>query len=1103
MASDVTEWLKSLGLENYSKIFCENEIDLTAARELTDSDLREIDLPMGPRKKLLLAIEQLRDAQANATELSNEVTALPRSAERRQLTVVFCDLVGSTSLASRLDLEEMRDVLIRYHDTVAGTIVRYDGYVANYLGDGIIAYFGWPRATEDQTEQALRAGLSAVVNVSQIPAPDGKRLATRVGIATGQVVVGDLEGQTARQLGAISGETPNLASRLQSEANFGEVVIDSATHALVTGKFKFTDLAPKSLKGIAEPVIAYRVEAEMRAESRFEAQPAHDLTPFVGRRSELSLLEERWAVAAAGEGQVVMLSGEPGIGKSRLSRQLLERIAEQPHFRLRYQCSPQHRNSAFYPIIRQLEHAARIDAADRTVQRFDKLEAMLREGGSDVSQSAPLIAEMMALPIDRYATQALSPQRQKELLFDALADQLLGLASSKPVLILVEDAHWIDPSSLEAFGAIATRVEELPVLLLITARPEFDPPWAIGGHISRLSLARLSKRHCGDFVRSIIGQNDLDRKIIDKIVARTDGIPLFIEEFARVLNDNEATDNLEIPATLQALISSRLDQVSPTARAIAQVGSILGREFTFEIVQAIGDQSADDIEAAIDELGTAGLVTHRGPVRKSKIVFKHALIEEAAYNSQLNSIRRERHRQAAEYYEERAIDGGGAEPEVIAHHFTRGGEPIQALPHLFAAAKRANSNCAYHEGIAHLQSGLDIIRADGTQNIEQRWHLPFLTSLGNEIMALRGYADRQAGEIFREALQICPENVNTDVRFSILWNLWLYNQMSANLPEARRMIETMAPLARNDSPDVQRLQFSHAGWTTAFSNGDLNSAKSHLAVGLSLYSAEEHHSCTFVYGGHDPGVCAQCHCAFVQSLSGNVDAGDRCGEMALTLAEKLGHENSLTIAYAFGSLGRYFVRDAAGARDLSEKAIALAKKYGPMHFEVLANCVNAWAGEFLNEKSDSVELLREGIERSMSSGAVMRTPFYALMLAEVLCRRGIYDKAAETISTAFTIMKRYQASVLLADAFRIRGEIESQLGLNTEAAISFGNAIDRARQQGARLLELRSAVCQVRAQTTEQQFNPSEVLLPILQKMNATIEIADITAAHSILARDS
>lgn len=1098
----MSEWLDSLGLGRYASLFAENEIDLEAARHLTAEDLRELGLPMGPRKKLLHAIEALSAAAAIDQSAPRKTDAPSESAERRQVTVMFCDLVGSTKLSVELDPEEMRALLTRYHDAVTRTVIRYEGHVANYLGDGALVYFGWPRAREAQTAEALRAALATIDAVAGLSAPGARRLSARIGVATGEVVVGDLQGAIARQTGAISGEVPNLAARLQAEAGAGEVFIDARTRTMVGGEFELSSLGRRRLKGIADPVDVFRVRREAASDSRFAAQHAGIFSPLVGRRNELGLLEERWATAKEGEGQVVILSGEPGIGKSRLARELLERVAGDQHFRLRYQCSSQHVNSAFYPIIRHLERATTIEPGDSPKRKLDKLEATLLENVADISDAAPVLADLLGLPVERYPERTASPLRQKEMIFDALIGQLVGLCRVKPVLMIVEDAHWIDPTSLEAFGAVATRAQDLPLLLLVTSRPEAEPPWTIGGHISKLSLARLPRAQSMDLARSMIGDGRVDDDLIDQIVARTDGIPLFVEELARTLSERSGGGSgSEIPATLQALLSSRLDQVSPPARMVAQIGSILGREFGANVVRSVGRLSRVEADAALAELVAAGLLIQRSPLTSGVFAFRHALIEEAAYSAQLLALRRERHRLVAEWCEARASAGADVEPEVIAHHFLRADETHRALPHLYAAAKRASGACAFPEAIAHLRAGLDVIEETQARDVKERWRLPFLSGLGTAIMAVRGFADREAGALFQKALEICPADADADTRFPILWNLWLLNQTSANLPEAGRMIATMTPMVGDDAPDLQRLQLSHAGWTTAFSNGDFATAASHLEVGLSIYRAEAHHQSAFHYGGHDPGVCGRCHCGFVQTLTGNLDAGHRCSVEALALADRLAHENSRTIAYAFGALGRFFIRDAASARDLSIEALRLAEQFGPRHFEVLARCVLAWSEEILGERDDGVEQLQAGLDQSQEIGAVMRTPLYALMLGELLNRRGAASQAKATIETALATMKRYHARALAAEAHRLRGEAEIALGEPAAAGASFRKSVDLARRQGARLLELRAQASLVRSGLGQKGTEGAEALSALLGVIEAGRDAPDVVEAKGLLAR--
>jgi class 3 adenylate cyclase len=678
---EVSRWLAEQGLGHYAHAFAENGIASDVLRELTDADLKELGFNLGDRKRLLKAIaaldpkakqDQVETAQPTAT------AAVPREAERRQLTVLFCDLVGSTALSGHLDAETMREVITRYQNTVAGEITRFEGHVAKFMGDGVLAYFGWPRAHEDDAERAVRSGLALVQAVGGLEAA-GRPLAARIGIATGLVVVGDLVGDGAAQEEAVVGETPNLAARLQALAQPGAVVISQATRRLVGGLFELTDLGAQRLKGFAEPLAAWQVEGEGRAEGRFEALHGEWLTRLVGREHELGILLERWSWAKDGDGQVALLSGEPGIGKSRLTRSLIERLADESHTRLRYYCSPYHTNSALYPVTEQLERAAGLRVEDAAETRLDKLEAVLAEATENPAEVTPLIAALLSIPAGpRYPPVNLAPEAQKLRTFETLLGQVIGLAGRWPLLMVLEDAHWVDPTTSELFGLIIDRIQRLPVLLLITFRPEFTPPWTGYAHVTSLTLSRLGQRQGAEMVERLTGGKPLPARVL--IQLKTDGVPLFVEELTKTVLESgllaDAGDHYElssplpplaIPATLHDSLMARLDRLVPV-KEVPQIGAVIGREFSHELLAAVAHRPESELNAALDKLVAAELVFRRGTAPEATYSFKHALVQDAAYQSLLKSKRQQLHARIAQALEERPTDTGEVEPEVLARH---------------------------------------------------------------------------------------------------------------------------------------------------------------------------------------------------------------------------------------------------------------------------------------------------------------------------------------------------------------------------------------------------------------------------------------------------
>jgi class 3 adenylate cyclase len=614
VTQQIADWLNKLGMSEYTQRFAENDIDSTILCDLTDQDLEKIGVAsLGHRRKLLHAIADLKDAKKSepGVAVAAAAPAAPHpqdAAERRQVTVMFSDLVGSTALSARMDPEDLREVISAYQKCVAEAVKRFGGFVAKYMGDGVLVYFGYPQAHEHDAERAVRAGLELIATVAELKTPTP--LQTRVGIATGLVVVGDLIGSGEAQERGIVGETPNLAARLQGIAEPNMVLIAEDTRRLLGNLFELQDLGARDLKGIAGSVRAWAALRASSAEGRFEAMHTTGLTALVGREEELELLLRRWSKAKTGEGQVVLLSGEAGIGKSRLTVALLERLASEAHTRLRYFCSPQHTDSAFYPIIGQIERAAGLAHEDTPQTRLDKLDAMLVQTSTS-KQDAALFAEMLSLPNDgRFPALDLAPEQRRQKTLEALTSQLAELARRQPVLMIFEDAHWTDPTSLEAFGRTVDRIKALPVLLIVTFRPDFNAPWAGQSHVTSLALNRLGEREAAAIIAQLVGNKELPADVSAEIVERTDGIPLFVEEMTKAVLEAESEGEarrtvaavpspaLAVPASLHASLMARLDRLGP-AKEVAQIGSAIGREFSHALLAAVVRKPEAELGSAL------------------------------------------------------------------------------------------------------------------------------------------------------------------------------------------------------------------------------------------------------------------------------------------------------------------------------------------------------------------------------------------------------------------------------------------------------------------------------------------------------------------------
>ena len=680
---DVGAWLRGLGLGQYESAFRESEIEADILPELTETDLEKLGLPLGPRKRILKAIASLDGADAAPSTSGLARPAVEDAAERRQLTVMFCDLAGSTALSARLDPEDTRQVIRSYQDACSGVVARYDGFIAKFMGDGILAYFGFPHAHEDDAERAVRAGMEIASVVSALQTRANEKLQVRIGIATGLVVVGDLVGHGAAQEQAVVGDTPNLAARLQALAEPDSVVVAGATRRLLHDRFRLRDLGRHLVKGLAEPVEAWAVEGAASNESRFETGHAARLTGFVGREAESALLSDRQQRAWQGKGQIVLISGEAGIGKSRFSAWLAEQVAEEPHTRLRHQCSPFHRDSTLYPFVQQLERAAKIAPDESPERKLDKLEAVLQRAGTRMPEIAPLIASLLSIPTgNRYPPLGLSPAQQRRQTLSALLDQMEGLARQKPVLMLFEDAHWADATSIELLNLAIERIRHLPVLLLITFRPEFEAPWKGLSDVTAVALGRLDHGQAEIMAARVAGGRKLPAEVMAQIVAKTDGVPLFVEELTKhvlesglLIEDGDGyrlggpLPPLAIPSTLQDSLMARLDRLG-LVKEIAQIGAAIGREFSYALLNAVVGRDEASLRSALAQLEDAELLFRTGALSDARYSFKHALVQDTAYESLLKKPATGIAPVAsATTLEARFPAQAEAEPEVLAHHF--------------------------------------------------------------------------------------------------------------------------------------------------------------------------------------------------------------------------------------------------------------------------------------------------------------------------------------------------------------------------------------------------------------------------------------------------
>ena len=1036
-----------------------------------------------------------------------------REAERRQLTVLFCDLVGSTELAARLDPEDLGRVIRTYQDCCAGGIRRWGGDIAKYMGDGVLAYFGWPIAHEDQAERAVRAGLELTAGVAKLDTPAGCTLVARIGIATGLVMVGELIGEGPSQEQTVVGETPNLAARLQTLAAPGSVVISQATRRLVGGLFELDDLGPQTLRGFAEPVAAWRVEGEGRAEGRFEALHGEHLTPLVGREHELGILLERWAWAKDGDGQVVLLSGEPGIGKSRVIRTLLERLGDEPYTPLSHYCSPHHVNTALYPVIGLLERAARLERDAPADEQLARLEAVLARAGDRLDEVVPLLAALLGVPTGaRYPALTLTPKVQKQRTLQVLVDQIAGLAAQQPVLALYEDVHWIDPSTLELLGLVIESIRQLPVLVLITFRPEFRPPWTTQTHVTTLVMSRLGRRQGADLVGRVTDK-PLPADVVEQIVVRTDGVPLFVEELTKTVLElgllTDAGDHYElsgplpplaIPATLHDSLIARLDRLGPV-KEVAQIGAVIGREFSHEQLTAVSPLAADKLGEALDQLVRSELAFRRGAPPKASYAFKHALIQDAAYQSLLKSKRQQLHARIAQALEERLTDAGETGPEVLARHLTEAGLAERAIPYWRRAGELAAARSADVEAIAHLSKGLELIATlpDFPEHLNEE--LALLLAIGGPLMANKGPAAQEVERTYSRASALCEQMGRSAELFPALRGLWSCYFVRGEYQRAYDLATQLVTLA-DEQEETRRALARRALGATLFFLGRFADAATAVNEGIAFDDA--------VAAWEDPahlllyteraGVACRLYSAWALWYLGFPDGALQKVEAGLALAQRLAHASGLAFALIWAADVHIVRREFDVAHGRAEAAVEIARKHRMSAWFGHATVCRGVALVGLGQQAEGIAQIQTGLAAWHETGARSLDTQWLGFLAEAHLQAGKFDDALSTLDRATETAAATGECHYQAELHRLRGVVLAETGESAEAASWFQRAIDTARGQEAKSLELRAATSLARLWRDQgKRAQARDLLAPVYGWFTEGLDTADLRDAKALL----
>jgi class 3 adenylate cyclase/tetratricopeptide (TPR) repeat protein len=1063
MADDIRKWLDEQDLGKYADTFVDNGIDLDVVADLDEGDLEKLGLNMGDRKRLLRAIARLADGEppTDGTEIGSEVASV-QAAERRPLTVLFCDLVGSTALSRQLDPEDLREIMQQYQDAVAGAVTRYGGHVAKYLGDGVLAYFGWPQAFEDQAERAVLAGLDAVDAVNNLRARDERALEARVGIATGQVVVGDLVGESGRDAQAVTGETPNLAARLQGIADAGTVVIGENTRLLVEHRFTLENLGGHSLKGFDDAVVAWAVVGEAEAESRFEAAHTAALTRLVGRDAELDLLTNSWRLAQSGQGRVALVSGEAGIGKSRLVQGLIDWLSGSDHERIRMQCSPYHVNSAFYPVIQYLERTAGFLSEDSGTTKLDKLEAFCSQRDGESAEVVPLLANLLSLPYeDRYGVLEYSAQQIKQHQLQALMTYVVQLAETKPVLFLLEDAHWIDPTSLELLELVARHLDQARVFLVITHRPEWQAEFEPRDRITALRLHRLDKAVGADIVRTIAGPNVSDDAVA-RIVERTDGIPLFIEELTKSLIEGGLEiSEADIPVTLQASLLARIDRLGTEAREIAQVGAVIGREFEYGLLAEVAARESGSLDAALTRLTRSELVFAEGEPPDATYTFKHALIQDAAYDSLLRTHRRSLHGNIADTLVRKFPLVAASQPEIVAQHYGLGEQPKQAAAYWSKAAQIASERSANVEALAHSKKGLAQLALVPESDERDLLELDLNLTLGPALMNLTSYSAPEVQQTYMRARELCERVGDPHQIFPMQFGLWVVQQMPGKYEIAAEVAHDLLDLAERQSDKGYLLQAHHANWTTLAAQSRLQQCFDHARKGVELYDPDQHHLHAYRFAGHDPGVCAWDHLAMMAWLLGYPDQAVENSREARQLANALQNPSSQVLSLVFSTWTHQYRQEPEQVLTFAAEAVEICEAHNFLpNAKAAAQILHGWARTMMaTGDGNSAEVARR-IEDWQETGSDLgRLSYFQAVHAEAVHAEGELDQALALVEEALANADGAGRERLLAAILGLKGDFLLKRGGEgvADAEQCLFEALEISRQIAARSPELRAA----------------------------------------------
>lgn len=1059
------------------------------------------------------------------TALSLASGSVRPTAERRQLTVLFCDVVGSTRLAEQLDPEELRDVIRTYQQLCAEVVAAFDGYIAQYLGDGLLVYFGHPVAHEDDAIQAVRAGLRIVgaVQTSPLLKQAARPLRVRVGIHTGLVVVGEMGGGGRHEQLAL-GETPNIAARLQNLARPDTVVISGATARLVEGLCEWRDLGERPLRGLSKPIAVYQVIRESGVWDRFRVAVRRGLSPMVGRQETLAALLDSWHTAKNGSGQVVLLTGEPGIGKSRLVQELKERIPAEGGAELEFRCSDRFRHSAFYPQIEYFQRQVQAWQEERAADKLSRLETMLADHPFDSQEVIPLLAALLSIPLDeRYTAWQGSPQRQKQRTQQAIVAELLRQAAQHPLLVVWEDIQWADPSTLDLLQVLIDRVPSARILVVLTFRSDFVPAWAMRPHMKQLSLSRLERQQAAQLIAELAGDQSLPHDIVQQVLDKTDGIPLFIEELTKMVLETESSSaasplpNLAIPTTLRDLLMARLDRLGP-AKEVAQLGAALGRAFPHEVIRAVWSLDDQALQHGLEQLAATEIISQRGEPPHPRWVFKHALIQDAAYKSLLKSQRLQLHEHIARVLEKRFPETAETQPELIAHHYTQAGLRGEALGYWKRAGQRAFERSAHVEALEHLGQGLALLKAlpEGTERAEQE--LDFHTTRGPGLIATKGYADQEVKDTYVRAQELGDQIGQPSHAFSALRGLWVVHEVRGELQAARELGEQLLSMTSSLPDRASLIEVHRACGNTLFWLGEFGLAREHLEHAIALSQPDTHRALAFRYGSDPKVVCLSYNALALWVLGYPDQALEQCEEALHTTHT---HLHSLATAQNWTAMLHQIRGDLSASNEAATAAIAVSQEQGFPHWLAMGRMLQGWAAGMQTPTGDGLAQIEKGLAAWRATGSELLRPYFLSLLAEVQQHSGQVDDGLDSLDQALQAVEEHGERFYEAELYRRKGELlllSAERGMqnaprhkqpqelsavqHSASEACFQRAIDIARRQAARSLELRAAMSLGRLwQAQDRTAEARRLVAEVYEWFGPGLETPDLHQTRTLLER--